>query len=107
MATDNQTSFRTNCTPEEWAAYQRGYLDGYWAHMHDQRENIEGLHTLNRARAFGAIRRAAAVARHHDYEARIVECASTDLAKRLAAEHFCLGRAVRRAIRDAIGSAKT
>ena len=60
----------------------------------------------NRIAAFGAIRRAEAVARHHDYEARIVECASTDFAKRLAAEHFCLGRAVRRAIRAAIGSDK-
>ena len=60
-----------------------------------------------RVAAFGAIRRAAEVARHHECEARIIECGSTDFAKRLAAEHFCLAKAVRRAIRAAIGSEKT
>lgn len=80
------------------------YLDGF-----QRGGKIERL--LNeyesRVAAFGAIRRAAAVARHHDYEARIVECASTEFTKRLAAEHFCLGREIRRAIRAAIGSDKS
>ena len=56
--------------------------------------------------AFGAIRRAVEVARHHECEARIIELGATDFAKRLAAEHFCLAKAVRRAIRAAIGSDK-
>lgn len=61
----------------------------------------------NRIVAFGAIRRAAEIARHHEWEARIIELGATDFAKRLAAEHFCLAKAVRRAIRAAIGSDKS
>lgn len=82
--------------PDDWDEYETGAID--------QRDRCE-----NEARtlAFGAIRRAAAVARHHDHEARIIECGSTDFAQRLAAEHFCLSQAIRRAIRAAIGSDKS
>lgn len=53
-----------------------------------------------------AIRRAAEVARHHEREAKVIACGSTDFQHQLAAEHVCLARAVRRAIRAAIGSPK-
>lgn len=82
-------------TPDDWDDYESG--------CNDQRDRCE--HEA-RVLAFGAIRRAAAVARHHDHEARIIECASTDFSQRLAAEHFCLSQAIRRAIRAAIGSDK-
>ena len=59
-----------------------------------------------RKEAFGAIRRAAAVARHHEREAKVIGCGSTDFAQRLASEHVCLAQAARRAIRAAIGSEK-
>lgn len=77
MTTDD---FRTNCTPEEWAAYERGMLAQA---THDT--------TAYRTAAFGAIRRAAEVTRE---------------AERL---HLCHYEAnyIRRAIRAAIGSAKT
>lgn len=68
----------------------------------DERRRLEHE---QRVAAFGAMRRAAAIARHHDCEARIIACGSTDFAKRLADEHLCLARAIRRVIRAAIGSA--
>ena len=83
--------------------FSEDYLDGYEAGLAFM---LKGEREHQRLAAFGAIRRAAEVARHHDNEGRIIECASTDFAKRLAAEHFCLGKAVRRAIRAAIGSDK-
>ena len=86
-------------TKEECAAFYDAMTDPnrtFWIGVEKERQ-------ANRIIAFGAIRRAAEVARHHDCEARIIECGSTDFANRLAAEHFCLAKAVRRAIRAAIG----
>ena len=85
--------FRVNCTPEEWAAYERGMLA--------QAANDT---TAYRIAAFGAIRRAAACARLCDFfadEAEMGPYSEKGLRQR---EH---ARVIRQAIRHAIGSEKT
>lgn len=83
MMTD--LAFRTDCTPEEWAAYLRGVGDGCAEAF---ALGVEHGTALANTEAFAAIRRAAEVARQAD--------------RRYA---YDIGDEVRNAIRAAIGSA--
>lgn len=88
-------AFRTDCTPEEWAAYLRGVGDGCAEAF---ALGVEHGTALANAEAFGAIRRAAEVARALDEAADRSSFEDSY-------ESIDMAKGARRAIRAAIGSA--
>lgn len=93
-------AFRTDCTPEEWAAYLRGVGDGCAEAF---ALGVEHGTALANAEAFGAIRRAAEVAREHDRECLAALARNKEL---ICERHEENAYECRRAIRAAIGSDK-